>query len=169
MKQPKYSLAFYIYIMIIVIAAGVLGLFLLSNGYAVSALRVQTYNMTHQTLSMYSSYIDESFNNAQRFLSGFGYNDEDLPLINSENGLSRYTALAREYKNLQESLPSHSWIDSFFLYNPKYDLYAASVQAGFDETERNKLRKEISSSITRGDLQLDTSGNWIPLPQRKVL
>ena len=67
MKQPKYSLAFYIYIMIIVIAAGVLGLFLLSNGYAVSALRVQTYNMTHQTLSMYSSYIDESFNNAQRF------------------------------------------------------------------------------------------------------
>ncbi len=40
MKQPEYSLAFYIYIMIIVIAAGVLGLFLLSNGYAVSALRV---------------------------------------------------------------------------------------------------------------------------------
>ena len=162
MKQPKYSLAFYIYIMIIVIAAGVLGLFLLSNGYAVSALRVQTYNMTHQTLSMYSSYIDESFNNAQRFLSGFGYNDEDLPLINSENGLSRYTALAREYKNLQESLPSHSWIDSFFLYNPKYDLYAASVQAGFDETERNKLRQEISSAISSGDLQLDPSGNWIP-------
>ena len=71
MKQPKYSLAFYIYMYDYRhCRRGVLGLFLLSNGYAVSALRVQTYNMTHQTLSMYSSYIDESFNNAQRFLSG---------------------------------------------------------------------------------------------------
>ena len=95
MKKVQYSLAFYIYFLIGAVSAGVLVLFVINSGYALSALREQTYMTTHGTLSMYSSYIEDGFENAQRFLSGFAYNVEYLPKINSDSTLDRYTALTR--------------------------------------------------------------------------
>ncbi len=162
MKKVQYSLAFYIYFLIGAVSAGVLVLFVINSGYALSALREQTYMTTHGTLSMYSSYIEDGFENAQRFLSGFAYNDEYLPKINSDSTLDRYTALTREYTKIQEALPSHSMIDSFFLYNPQYGLYAAATQTRVSEKEMLTLRKKLPEALTDGSLQLDTDGNWIP-------
>ena len=162
MNKNQHSFAFYIYLLIGVVAAGVLALFIINSGYALSALREQTYITTHKTLSIYSDYIKDSLDNAQQFLSGFAYNDEDLPKISSEDLLTRYTAFTREHTKIQKTLPSHSMIDGFFLYNPEYDLYTASTQTRISEKETIQLRQQLPDALTQGTLQLDTSGNWIP-------
>lgn len=162
MKRIQHSFAFYIYLLIGIVSAGVLVLFIVNSGYALSALREQTYITTHKTLSMYSDYIEDSFNNAQSFLSSFAYKDEDLPKINSDDQLTRYIALTREHTRIQETLPSHSMIDGFFLYNPQYNLYTAVTQTRVSEEEAIRLHQQIPAALTQGSLTLDTSGNWIP-------
>ncbi len=162
MKRFQHSLAFYIYLFIGIVSAGILALFFVSSGYALSALREQTYITTHKTLSMYSDYIEESFSNAQSFLSSFAYNDEDLPKINSDDQLTRYIALTREHTKIQEAHPSHSLIDCFFLYNPRYDLYTTVTKTCVSWEESIRLRKRIPAALNEGSLTLDASGNWIP-------
>lgn len=141
------SLAYHVYLLIIIMSVLIISLFGLSYLYALGALREQVYETNRSTLSMYSNSIDDNFQNVERFLSGFAYNDEDLAKIRSGNELERYLALSREHTKLKETLPSHSGIDGFFLYNPEYNLYASTYQTQITDVEHTALREDLKENL----------------------
>ncbi len=156
--RKQHSLAYYVYVLIVIMSALIISLFALSYSYALGALREQVYETNRSTLSMYSIDIENSFQNVGKFLSGFSYNDEYLERIYSESELERYLALSREQTKLQEALPSHSGIDGFFLYNPKYGLYASAYQTRVGDTEHIALRESLKENLQSGS-SIDEN-NW---------
>lgn len=145
--KKQRSLLFYTYLLIGTLSVLIISLFAFSYWYALSALREQVYETNRSTLSMYSNNIDDSFQNVERFLSGFNYNDEDLAKMHSSHELERYLSLSREHKKLQESLPSHSGIDGFFVFNPDYDLYASTYQTRVSDAEHSALRADLRENL----------------------
>lgn len=145
--KKQRSLAYYVYLLIVIMSVLIISLFSLSYLYALSVLREQVYETNRSTLSMYSNHMDDSFQNVERFLSGFGYNDEDLAKIHSDNELERYLALSREHTKIKDTLPSHSGIDGFFLYNPEYNLYASTYQTRVSDVEHTALRDNLRENL----------------------
>lgn len=160
-NNRRHSLSFYLYLITALVTVGVTVLFGITNTYSISAMRQQTNVITQVTLSMYSDYIENSFKNAESFLSGFGYNDEDLVSLGSEDTLTRYIAVSREHTKLKEAIPSHSWIDGFFFYNPASNVYACATQNRISDTESIVFRDKIKKDISGGELTLDKLGSWM--------
>ena len=66
------SLSYYVYLLLIVMSVTIASLFGLSYSYALRALREQVYETDKSTLEMYSQGVVDSFQDIERFLSGFG-------------------------------------------------------------------------------------------------
>ncbi len=160
LHKKEYTLGFFLYAITGLIALGVAVLFLAVNSYSISAMRRQTNEITQVTLSMYGDFIENSFRNAESFLSGFGYNDEDIASLSSSDPLTRYVAVSREHNKLKDAIPSHSMIDGFFFYNPSRNLYVGSTQTRISDTEANAFRDKFKKDISEGQLHLDGSGQW---------
>ena len=160
MKKQKPSLASRLYLIIGLISVGIVSIFILTYVYAVSALRNQAFRTNQATLSMYSDLVTTSFNNAEKFLSGFAYNDPDVAALQNDNNLTRYLALAREQQKMEEAVPSHSGIDGFFLYAPRHQLFSSSAQLWVDSIEHKNLQVQLEEDLSAGDLGPDGSGNW---------
>lgn len=141
------SLSYYVYLLLIIISVIIAALFGMSYSYALRALREQVYETNKSTLEMYSSGVNDSLHDVERFLSGFGYNNEDLERINAGTDLQRYTSLSREHDKIKEALPSYSIIDGFFLYNPKYNLYASAFQTRIGDDEHALIRQELRTNL----------------------
>ena len=160
MKKQQPSLAFRLYLIISLIAVGILTIFMITYLYAVSALRTQVFRTNQATLSMYSDLVGTSFYNAERFLSGFAYNDPDVASLQSDDTLARYLALSREQQKLEESLPSHSGIDGFFFFAPRHGVFCSSSQSWVDSTEHKALQAQLQLDLQDGELAPDGSGKW---------
>lgn len=160
MKKTKPSLASQLYLVLALLSLGAAGIFIMTYTYAVAALREQVFLTNQTTLSMYSDLLTVSFQNAERFLSGFAFNDSDLALMQDEDPLTRNLATYREQEKMADAIPSHSGIDGFFIYAPRYQIYCASAQSSVGSGEQNALRDRLTTALRGGALQPDGSGAW---------
>lgn len=158
MKKTKPSLASRLYWIIGLIAVGIVSIFITTYSYAVSALRTQVFKTNQATLSMYADMITVSFDNAERFLSGFAYNDPDVGALESDEILTRYVSLAREQQKIEDAVPSHSGIDGFFLYAPQHEMFCSAAQSWVGSIEQQALQIGLKRSMREGELE--PAGCW---------
>ena len=62
------SLSYYVYLLLIIISVIIAALFGMSYSYALRALREQVYETNKSTLEMYSSGVNDSLHDVERFL-----------------------------------------------------------------------------------------------------